>query len=1074
MARDNQWYKDAIIYEVHVRAFFDTNSDGRGDFQGLTQKLDYLVELGVTALWLLPFYPSPWRDDGYDISNYTEVHPAYGTLRDFQFLVREAHRRGLAVITELVLNHTSDQHPWFQRSRRAKPGTRWRDFYVWSDRPDKYKEARIIFKDFLTSNWSWDPEANAYYWHRFFSHQPDLNFDNPLVRRAMVRIVDFWLDQGVDGFRLDAIPYLIEREGTNCENLPETHAYLKELCAHIRAKRPDCLLLAEANMWPEDAVPYFGAGDECNMSFHFPLMPRLFTAIQMEDRFPIVEILRQTPSIPDNCQWALFLRNHDELTLEMVTDEERDYMYRTYALDPQMRINLGIRRRLAPLLGNDRRRIELMNALLFSLPGTPVIYYGDEIGMGDNVYMGDRDSVRTPMHWNADRNAGFSLANPQRLYLPINIDPEYHYESINVENQQRNTHSLLWSTRRMTAIRRRMRVFGRGSLEFLQPDNRKVLAFHRQFEDASVIVIANLSRFAQAATFDLSRFDSMTPLEVFGRTAFPVITTQPYVVTIGPYAFYWLALEQRRKSVESINSSGPAVENPPLEVASLDEVFDQTGLDALTRALSGFLQTRRWFQGRGRTIDAIRCTDVIRLRPTASNILIMRVDYAEGDPETYAILATVATGERAEQARISLPESALQVRDAAGRTGVLYSSIHDPEFASALFEAMGRRRRFRCPSGELAGTRFRSFEDLHKSDTPPKVQTGGSANNTIAFGEQAVLKVYRRLEPGVSPEPEMGIFLANHGFQHIAPVAGIIEYRANHAESTVLGVLNKFVPHEATAWDYTLDSLAAFFEKTKMKENDAIAGSYLEMVRLLGQRTGEFHLTLCSSRLDPAFAPELYTDFYRIGLYHGLLAQITRSFMALRELGTGVPFALSRLGELEESLRATIKPFRGRRFQTLKIRQHGHYHLGQVLFTGKDFVIIDLEGDPRRRLNERRAKRCALRDVASMLYSFRFASIAATFGLVPGVQPHEEDRASIEKWGAYWYEKVSDAFLKGYLATVSASGLLPPTEEEVHYLLQVLKIEEGLTRVEHHVREQERKLLAVALRMLQETVSLNR
>src|SRR5579884_2531066 len=539
---DPLWYKDAILYELHVRAFLDSNADGMGDFRGLAQKLDYLQDLGVTALWLLPFSPSPWRDDGYDISDYTDVHPAYGTLRDFERFLNEAHRRGLRVITEIVVNHTSDQHPWFQRARRSPPGSRWRDFYVWSDRPDKYKDARIIFKDFETSNWAWDPVANAYYWHRFYSHQPDLNFDSPYVRQAVKEIADFWLEMGVDGFRLDAIPYLYEREGTNCENLPETHQYLRELRQYIDAKHPGRMLLAEANQWPEDAIAYFGAGDECNMAFHFPLMPRLFMAIRMEDRFPILEIMEQTPAIPPNCQWAIFLRNHDELTLEMVTDDERDYMYRVYAHDRQMRINLGIRRRLAPLLGNDRRKIELMNALLFSMPGTPVIYYGDEIGMGDNIYLGDRNGVRTPMQWSADRNAGFSRANPQKLYLPIIIDPAYHYEAINVEGQQNNPHSLLWWMKHLIEQRKQFKALGRGTLEFLRPSNRKVLAFFRRYEDEILLVVANLSRFPQHVELDLGAVNGMTPVELFGRAEFPPIGDQCWPISIGTYGYFSFAL----------------------------------------------------------------------------------------------------------------------------------------------------------------------------------------------------------------------------------------------------------------------------------------------------------------------------------------------------------------------------------------------------------------------------------------------------------------------------------------------------------------------------------------------------
>ncbi|MFS8879362.1 maltose alpha-D-glucosyltransferase, partial [Synechococcus sp. H55.11] len=494
LADDPLWYKDAVIYELHVRAFCDSNGDGIGDFPGLTSKLDYLQDLGVTAIWLLPFYPSPLRDDGYDIADYTNIHPNYGTLADFKVFIREAHRRGLRVITELVCNHTSDQHPWFQRARRAKPGTSARNFYVWSDTPDRYKDARIIFKDFETSNWTWDPVAQAYYWHRFYSHQPDLNFENPAVQRAVFKAMEFWLDLGVDGMRLDAIPYLYEAEGTNCENLPETHAFLKRLRKHMDEKYQGRMFLAEANQWPEDAVAYFGDGDECHMAFHFPVMPRLFMSVHLENRYPIIDIMRQTPPIPDNCQWAIFLRNHDELTLEMVTDEERDYMYRVYARDPQARINLGIRRRLAPLLGNHRRKIELMNGLLFSLPGTPVIYYGDEIGMGDNIYLGDRNGVRTPMQWSGDRNAGFSRANPQQLYLPVITDPEYHYETVNVETQSANQHSLLWWTKRLIALRKRYAAFGRGTLEFLYPENRKVLCFLRKTEDQILLAVFNLSR----------------------------------------------------------------------------------------------------------------------------------------------------------------------------------------------------------------------------------------------------------------------------------------------------------------------------------------------------------------------------------------------------------------------------------------------------------------------------------------------------------------------------------------------------------------------------------------------------
>jgi len=571
---DPLWYRDAIIYQMHVKTFFDSDDDGMGDFKGLTQKLDYLQNLGVTVIWLLPFYPSPLKDDGYDISDYTNIHPSYGTLRNFKSFLREAHRRGLRVITELVINHTSDQHPWFQQARRAKPGSSRRDFYVWSDTTEKYKEARIIFQDFESSNWSWDPVAGAYFWHRFYSHQPDLNYDNPQVHKAVFRALDFWLGMGVDGLRLDAVPYLYQREGTNCENLPETHAFLRKLRAHVDGTYKNRMLLGEANQWPEDVVAYFGNSNECHMNFHFPLMPRLFMALRMEDRFPIVDILEQTPAIGDDCQWAVFLRNHDELTLEMVTDEERDYMYRVYAHDPQMRLNLGIRRRLSPLLGNHRKRIELMNALLFSVLGTPIIYYGDEIGMGDNIFLGDRNGVRTPMQWSADRNAGFSKANPHRLYLPVIIDPEYHFEVINVEAEENNRHSLLWWMKRLIGLRKRFKAFSRGDLEFLHPDNAKILAFTRSYQDECILVVCNLSRYVQYVELDLSAYREAVPIELFGRTEFPVVGEGPYFLSMGPHSFYWFIMHRQAAIEIETDSAGGQEQLPLLEVrGSWGQIF---------------------------------------------------------------------------------------------------------------------------------------------------------------------------------------------------------------------------------------------------------------------------------------------------------------------------------------------------------------------------------------------------------------------------------------------------------------------------------------------------------------------
>src|SRR6478609_1010873 len=605
---DPSWHHDAIIYQLHVKAFCDSNRDGYGDFRGLLEKLDYIADLGVTAVWLLPFYPSPLKDDGYDIADYCGVHPSYGSLDDVVAFLDAAHQRGLRVITELVINHTSDQHPWFQRARLAPKGSAERDFYVWSDDPNKYAGTRIIFTDTESSNWAWDPVAQQFYWHRFFTHQPDLNFDNPAVMEAVLDAMRFWMRLGVDGLRLDAIPYLVEREGTSCENLPETHAVLKKLRAVLDAEFPGRIFLAEANQWPSDVRPYFGDGDECHMAFHFPVMPRIYMALRQEDRLPIVDIIAQTPDIPETCQWGLFLRNHDELTLEMVTNDERDYMYLAYSADPRMRINLGIRRRLAPLVDNNRRRIELLNSLLFSFPGTPIIYYGDEIGMGDNIYLGDRNGVRTPMQWNGDRNAGFSRATPGRLFSPVVMDPVWGYEAINVEAQLSDTSSLLHWMRNMIALRKLFRVFGRGTIEFLNPTNRKVLAYLRSFNGEQVLCLANLSRFAQPVDLDLSKLEGMMPVEMLGYVEFPPIDRQPYRFTLAPYSFLWLELQREPESSEGSTDFGQHAAFDMTDGWSfLLEGPSRARLEAI--ALPEYLTKQRWFAGKSRHIKSVIIKD---------------------------------------------------------------------------------------------------------------------------------------------------------------------------------------------------------------------------------------------------------------------------------------------------------------------------------------------------------------------------------------------------------------------------------------------------------------------------------
>ena len=770
LAVDPLWYKDAIIYELHVKTFHDSNGDGIGDFRGLIEKLDYLQELGVTALWLLPFYPSPLRDDGYDIADYYDVNPNYGTLADFRAFLAAAHERGLKVIIELVINHTSDQNPWFQKSRRAAPGSLERDLYVWSDTPEKYKEARIIFKDFETSNWAWDAVAKSYYWHRFYAHQPDLNFDNPAVHDLVEKVLDFWLNMGVDGLRLDAVPYLYEREGTSCENLRETHAYLVKLRAHVDAHFQGRMLLAEANQWPEDAVAYFGKGNASHMNFHFPLMPRMFMSLQMEDRFPIVDILDQTPAIPETCQWAMFLRNHDELTLEMVTDEERDYMYRVYANDPLARINLGIRRRLAPLLANSRRKIELLNILLFSMPGTPVLYYGDEIGMGDNFYLGDRNGVRTPMQWSPDRNAGFSKANPQQLYLPITIDPEYHYEAVNVENQQKNLSSLLWWTRRVIAMRKNFKAFSRGSLEFLFPENPKVLAFLRRHEDETILVVVNLSRFSQAAEIDLSRFAGCSLMEVFSQNFFPPIKESGYPITLGPHANYWFVLRPQpageRASRERIVPTLNAVPDLQMLLASGQHLRIERDV------LPEYLRHCRWFGGKARTIRELR---IVEQGPVSSaesaHFWFLEVAYTDGAPETYALPVQIARGKSAHAIAKAAPQAVI-ARFAGGQEAILHDAIWDSRFREQLFRVITQRQSLKGTSGELCGV---PCEMLQAGDKvlASHVLSAEQSNSSMLFENKYFLKLYRKLEDGVNPDVEITRFLTERrGFAHVPVFAG--------------------------------------------------------------------------------------------------------------------------------------------------------------------------------------------------------------------------------------------------------------------------------------------------------------
>jgi maltose alpha-D-glucosyltransferase/alpha-amylase len=1048
VSTDDLWYKDGIIYQTHVRAFFDSNGDGIGDFQGLTRKLDYLQDLGINILWLLPFYPSPLRDDGYDIANYTAVNPSYGNLSDFKAFLKEAHRRGIRVVTELVINHTSDQHPWFQKSRRAKPGSPWRDFYVWSDTPDKYRDARIIFKDFETSNWAWDPEANAYYWHRFFSHQPDLNFESPGVHEALMKALDFWMDMGVDAFRLDAIPYLFEREGTTCENLPETHDYLKRIRRHMDEKHPGRMLLAEANQWPEDSLPYFGDGDECHMAFHFPVMPRMYMALAMEDRFPIVDIMGQTPPIPENCQWAMFLRNHDELTLEMVTDEDRDYMWRTYAKDAKARINLGIRRRLAPLLDNHRGRIHLMNGLLFSFPGTPIVYYGDEIGMGDNIYLGDRNGVRTPMQWSADRNAGFSRANPQQLFLPVIIDPQYHYEQVNVEAQQSSQYSLLWWMKRLIAMRKRYKAFGRGSMEFLHSENRKVLAYVRRYEEETILVVANLSRLVQCFELDLSQYKGMVPVELSGGTKFPVVGDRPYFLNLGPFAFYWFAL-QREVAAELTTQDAPLIAGRTWE-----EVLSTRNRDALDRAVTAYLPTRRWFGGKARTITSANVRDAVEL-PNEARFVLLDIEFADGEPQTYLLPLAIANVRREQDQGRNLPVVA-RLRDGA----ILYEPVQEEFFASALLETIARKKQLRGRHGGVVGAPAKAFKELRGTEKLETHVLGVEQSNTaIQYGQRLFLKLFRRLESGINTDYEITRFLNEEtSFRNTPRVAGALEYRNETTGAvTTVGILQGFTPNSGDAWAYTLDSISRYFDLLlsdptvverigKADLAREVFGGYLADAELLGVRTAQLHLALASRDDDPAFRPEPFTPHYQRSIYQFMRTQIVQTMQTVRRRGKERPEfqeLLSREAELHEKVRSVLNV----KMDAQRIRVHGDYHLGQVLYTGNDFVIIDFEGEPARPLSERRIKRSGLRDVAGMLRSFHYAPHAVLFGTAPGSYVRSEDVATLETGARFWHHWVSQAFLRAYLTESAKGKHLPKDPVAVEILLNSYLIEKALYEV---------------------------
>ncbi|MBK4999650.1 maltose alpha-D-glucosyltransferase [Pseudomonas sp. S31] len=1038
---DPLWYKDAVIYQLHVKSFFDANNDGIGDFAGLIGKLDYIAELGVNTLWLLPFYPSPRRDDGYDIAGYKAVHPDYGSMADARRFITEAHKRGLRVITELVINHTSDQHPWFQRARHAKRGSKARSFYVWSDDDQHYDGTRIIFLDTEKSNWTWDPVAGQYFWHRFYSHQPDLNFDNPQVLKAVIGVMRFWLDLGVDGLRLDAIPYLIERDGTNNENLPETHQVLKAIRAEIDANYPDRMLLAEANQWPEDTRPYFGEGegDECHMAFHFPLMPRMYMALAMEDRFPITDILRQTPEIPANCQWAIFLRNHDELTLEMVTDRERDYLWNYYAEDRRARINLGIRRRLAPLLQRDRRRIELLTSLLLSMPGTPTLYYGDELGMGDNIYLGDRDGVRTPMQWSPDRNGGFSRADPQRLVLPPIMDPLYGYQTVNVEAQSHDPHSLLNWNRRLLAVRNQQKAFGRGSLRLLTPSNRRILAYIREYTGADgntevILCVANVSRAAQAAELDLSPYADQVPVEMLGGSAFPPIGQLPFLLTLPPYGFYWflLASHDRMPSWHTPPTEGLPELTTLVLRKRMEELLESPSRDTLQQTiLPQYLPKRRWFAGKEGPIDQVRLSYGVRFDTATTPVLIGELQVlSEGTASQYLLPFGLLAE---EQINSALPQQLALARVRRGRqVGLITDAFVLEPFIRAVLAACQKGLQRSCGDG-LGTMHFHSNEALagieldEQSDV--RYLSAEQSNSSVVIGDRVVLKLIRRVNPGIHPELEMSAYLTAAGFANISPLLAWVSREDAQGTPHLLMIAQGYLNNQGDAWAWTQNTLERAIRdemEPASAEPEAHTNALAELAgfaALLGQRLGEMHLLLAAPTEDPAFAPRISDADDSVRWSQQIGAELGHALDLLVQHREGLDSdsqaLVDDLQQQREGLAAHVQSLAEQAQGGLLMRVHGDLHLGQVLVVQGDAYLIDFEGEPSRPLDERRAMHSPYKDVSGVLRSFDYAA-AMVLRSASASDLSDPARQARQRVARQYLHQARHAFVEAYgLATAA-------------------------------------------------------
>lgn len=1060
---DMLWFKDAIIYELHIKAFKDSNGDGIGDIRGLISKLDYLADLGVTVIWVLPFYPSPLRDDGYDIADYYSINPAYGSLEDFQELLNEVHRRDMKLITELVINHTSDQHPWFQRARRAPKGSVERDYYVWTDDPSKYKDVRIIFQDFETSNWAWDEVAGQYYWHRFFSHQPDLNFDNPAVREEIFKVIDFWAGMGVDGFRLDAIPYLFEREGTNGENLPETHHFLKELRKYLDTKYPGRIFLAEANMWPELAASYLGEGDECHMNFHFPLMPRMFMSIQMEDRYPITDIMYQTPDIPFNTQWATFLRNHDELTLEMVTDEERDYMYKVYAKDPKARINLGIRHRLAPLLENNIRKIELMNLLLFSLIGTPVIYYGDEIGMGDNFYLGDRNGVRTPMQWSPDRNAGFSDANPQRLYLPVILDPEYHYESVNVENQQSNPSSLLWFMKRLIRFRKKYRSLSRGSLKFIYVENPKILAYVREYESEKILVVVNLSRFPQPAELQLQEYAGFEAVEVLSRNSFPPIPPSgSYFLSLTAHSALFFELKPAEEML-------PVDQLPFIRFETWEELIHPKKRQILEQEIiTPYFLRSKWFIKKGRPLRNLQISKAIPVNYEGKELylFLIELNFETGLPNLFFLPICFLPGDSGHPQFEQFPESVLAEAEYHQVKGRLYDAMFSSELHAFFLQHFLNREPYSSSSESIV---FYPDGIVKIKARLPLASRVLNAENHVSVGFESdyFLRIFRHVDVDINAEVELNQYLQSVQFSHIPEFYGSFQWESPGGKLT-LGLFQELVEFHGDGKNYMLERLNNYYERISARTSHPLTAPAIEILERLDESnlpadvleflgttvsigvaqmahaTAGLHLALAAAH-GQDMQPEPFSLHYQRSLYSGMVSLLRGSLTLLRR-------SLSKLDEettniaheilsREQDILHVLSRIYDHKIDVLKTRIHGNLELKQFYFTGKDVVITNFGGDPTKSYSERRFKRSVLRDVAGVIRSIFYTGYE---GLVYKFGHTAQERNRLVPFAEAWIHHVTGLYLHRYLEDLGDSNVVPHSKEELDIMLRNYLIEKAL------------------------------